>query len=243
MAVRQLPFLILVRLVTNAVIFDLDGTLIDSVGDIHEALAELTCARGAAPLDLEMVRSFIGKGSSNLVLRCLKQLGLPHDATAHKAALDDFITIYTAGSAKLTTLFDGVTVCLQQLLDAGCQMAICTNKPLAPTQVVLKQFELHRFFDVVVGGDQLATRKPDPEMLHHAMAMLGVTDCLFVGDSEIDRATAAAGGQKIALFTKGYRQTSIDVLAPEYHFDHFADLPVIVAAHFKQAAQEQPQLG
>ncbi|MEL0043021.1 MAG: HAD-IA family hydrolase [Candidatus Puniceispirillum sp.] len=183
-------------------------------------------------MDLATVRGFIGKGSSNLVMRCLNALYIPCGPDDHAAALDDLITIYTAGSADHTRLFDGVPAALAQLQDQGCCLAICTNKPLQPTKVVLDYFELAGFFDVVVGGDQLPTRKPDPEMLYHAIALLDAPACLFVGDGEIDRETAQAAAQDFVLFTKGYRKTSVTALNPRYHFDNFAALPDILDAFY-----------
>ena len=144
------------------------------------------------------------------------------------AALADFLRLYSADSAKLTTIFDGAIDALDRLRDGGFRLGICTNKPLAPTKIVLDQFGLTRFFDTIVGGDQLASRKPDPAMLFHAMACLDVTSCLFVGDSEIDRETATAAGQPFALFTEGYRTSSIETLNPEYYFNEYSELLDIV---------------
>ena len=210
------------------VIFDLDGTLIDSLGDIHAALNDVLRLRGAQPLDLGTVRGFIGKGSANLVMRALKAQNLPSDADSCSSGLADFLRLYSAESATLTTVFDGAIDALGWLQDHGFRLGICTNKPLAPTKIVLDQFGLTRFFDTIIGGDQLASRKPEPEMLYHAMASLGAESCLFVGDSEIDRETALAAGQPFALFTKGYRKASIETLAPEYYFNEFNELKDIV---------------
>ena len=144
----------------KAVIFDLDGTLIDSLGDIHAALNDVLQFRNAPPLALATVRGLIGKGSANLVRRALTAQNLAIDEASCAAALADFLRLYSAESAKLTTIFDGAIDALDRLQDGGFCLGICTNKPLAPTKIVLDQFGLTRFFDTIVGGDQLASRKP-----------------------------------------------------------------------------------
>ena len=91
---------------------------------------------------------------------------------------------------------------------------------------------LTKFFGSIVGGDRLLSRKPDPAMLQLVMKKLAVERCLFVGDSEVDVATARAAGVPIALFTQGYRQTSVAGLAPDFDFDNFKNLPAIAKKFF-----------
>jgi len=216
----------------KVIIFDLDGTLINSLGDIHVALNKVLKMREAAPLDLTTVRGFIGMGSRNLVSRALTAQNLPNDAASVASGLNDFLDIYSAGAAELTHVFEGVRDALIHLCERNIRLGICTNKPLQPTKIVLNQFGLSDFFHHITCGDQLSSRKPNPEMLYHVMAAFGTDSCLFVGDSEVDRHTAAAAHQPFALFTKGYRRTSIEVLAPEYYFEDFVRLPAIAEAAF-----------
>ena len=220
----------------TAIIFDLDGTLIDSVGDIHAALNQMLAQAGHDPLAIETVTSFVGKGSSNLVKSVIDHVGLPDDADSHAYHLSEFLDIYTSGSAKFTTVFDHVHEVLTDFQSSGIALGLCTNKPEAPTNVVLDAFGLTTFFGSIVGGDRLPSRKPDPAMLHLVMKELAVENCLFVGDSEVDVATAKAVGVPIALFTRGYRQTPVAELAPDFEFDHFKNLPAIATPFFAPIA-------
>ena len=218
----------------TAIIFDLDGTLIDSVGDIHAALNQMLTQAGHDPLVIETVTSFVGKGSSNLVKRVIDHVGMPDDAASHAHCLSEFLDIYTSAPAKFTTVFDHVHEVLTEFHSSGIALGLCTNKPEAPTNVVLDAFGLTTFFGSIVSGDRLPSRKPDPAMLHLVMQELGVERCLFVGDSEVDVATAKAAGMPIAMFTSGYRQTPVAALAPDFAFDHFQDLPAIAAPFLRQ---------
>ena len=219
----------------TAIVFDLDGTLIDSVGDIHAALNQMLGRAGHDPLDRDAVTSFVGKGSSNLVKRVIDHVGLPNDAVSHTNYLTEFMDIYTSAPARFTTVFDQVHEVLKDFQSSGIALGLCTNKPQGATDVVLKEFGLAAFFGSIVGGDRLSSRKPDPAMLHLVMEELAVERCLFVGDSEVDVATAKAADVPIALFTQGYRQTSVAELAPDFDFDDFKNLPAIVASFFAAA--------
>ena len=216
----------------RAIVFDLDGTLVDSVGDIHAAVNQMLVLASAEPLALETVTNFVGKGSSNLVKRVIEAAGLKNDASSHARYLAEFLDIYTAKPASLTTVFDNVHRVLKEFQDSGVALGLCTNKPETPTKNILDQFGLDAFFRVIVGGDRLPNRKPDPSMLYLVMKELAVDQCLFVGDSEVDVATAKAAGVPIALHMRGYRRTPVAELCPEFYFGDYKDLPFIAYKYF-----------
>lgn len=212
-----------------SIIFDLDGTLIDSAPDLHAAANRTLADEGAAPLDLPLVRSFIGNGVPMLVERLMAARGEPDDPARHAVLLSRFMAHYTRAPADLTRLFDDVPEALERLRAEGHRLAICTNKPVGPTRVILAAFGLARTFHAVIGGDSLPVRKPDPAPLRVAAKALGQGPALFVGDSEVDAETAANAGIPLVLFTRGYRKTKVVNLPHVRSFHDFADLPGIVA--------------
>lgn len=213
----------------RAVIFDLDGTLIDSAPDIHAAANSVLVEAGFQPLDFATIRGFIGRGVAHLLASALQHLGHSPDHPAKPAMIARFEHHYETAHG-LTRLYPNVPASLHRLQQAGLGLAICTNKPLVPTQTVLAHFQMQQMFPVVIGGDSLPIRKPDPAPLLAAVAQLGLCagDVLFVGDSEVDAETAQRAGISFALFTEGYRKTDVAALPHQHVFSDFADLPKIV---------------
>ncbi|QFT94215.1 Phosphoglycolate phosphatase [Roseovarius sp. THAF9] len=211
----------------QAVVFDLDGTLIDSAPDIHAAANTVLERRDIAPFTLAEARDFVGHGAAVFVERCLSARGLAADTGLQTEVLDDFLALYE-GAVHLTRPYPGVVACLDALAAEGLKLAVCTNKPEGPTAAVLTHLGLDRYFGVVVGGDTLTVRKPDPAPLHEVTARLGAASVLFVGDSEVDAETAARAEVPFALYTQGYRRTSAEELPHDARFDAFDDLPAIV---------------
>lgn len=208
----------------TAVVFDLDGTLIDSAPDIHRCVNLMLATEGIAPLSLDCVRGFIGNGAPVLVTRVLEAVGLPAEERAvHAHLLSLFLGHYETAVA-LTRVYSGAAECLEHLHQSGTPLALCTNKPLAATQAVLSHFNLAKYFPVVVGGDSLPLRKPDPAPLLHSMKLLGAEAALFVGDSEVDAETALRARIPFALFTKGYRKKTVAELPHALAFDDFEAL-------------------
>ena len=210
-----------------AVIFDLDGTLVDSAPDIHAAVTRLLADVGEAALSAQVVKSFIGNGVPTLVARVLAACGHGSDPARQADWQARFLRHYEADSTTLTQLYPGVTAALSALRDEGHQLALCTNKPEAPARHILGAFGLAGLFPVVVGGDSLPQRKPDPAPLLAAAAGLD-GPALFVGDSEVDAETALAARLPFLLFTEGYRKSPVSALPHAARFDRFADLPALV---------------
>ena len=208
-------------------VFDLDGTLIDSAPQIHAAANIVFGNKGLPPFSTETVRGFIGNGVGVLVGRLMAHQGIESNATLQAELVESFIKIYEE-AFDLTTLYAGVYTALTTLSDAGHHLAICTNKPEGPTRAVLKHFDLARFFPVIISGDTLPQRKPDPAPLRAALAALGPGKALFVGDSEVDAETAQRAGVALALFTGGYRKAPAESLGARLIFDDHAALPGLI---------------
>lgn len=211
----------------SAIVFDLDGTLVDSAPDIRAAINATLEGEGHAPLDLAQVISFIGHGLPNLVARAMGARGI--DAAHHTRLTEATLAHYNAASNALTQPYPGVMAALESLRAAGHALGICTNKPEGPARKVLAHFGMDDLFAAVVGGDSLAARKPDPSPLRHAFALLGVDTGLYIGDSEVDAETAQAAGIPFAFFTQGYCHIPHDSVPQRWRFDHFDALPDIVA--------------
>ena len=217
----------------SAIVFDLDGTLIDSAPDLGAAVNRMLATEGLPPLDQPTIISFIGNGLPRLVE--LSMAASDIDMNRHAELTDIVLQDYTANSGVLTCLYPGARDILQGLHAAGHILGLCTNKPAKPAQDILDHFGLSPLFSAVIGGDSLAQRKPHPAPLTATFDALGQTG-LYVGDSEVDAETAQRAGTPFALFTEGYRKSPVTDLPHDWAFDSFANLPGIVAA----AAKEPP---
>lgn len=215
----------------RAVLFDLDGTLVDSAPDIHAGVAALLVAERIAPLPFATVRGFIGGGVPVLIERVIAATGM--DPNRHADLCARFIERYEHDPGGLTRAYDGVEAALDALSDLP--LGLCTNKPEGPTRALLAQLGWERRFQVIVGGDTLSQRKPHPAPLLEAIRRIGGGEVLFVGDSEVDAETAQAAGVPLLLFTQGYRSTALEDLPHAARFDHWNGLPALVRAAFTEA--------
>lgn len=205
------------------VVFDLDGTLIDSVPDIQAVANGVLAAEGAAPLSLSETRSFVGLGVDVFVTRMRAARGLAEGD--HPRLVEAFLARYGT-AVGLTELFPGVPKALADLRDAGHRLGLCTNKPTGPTEAVLTHLGLAPLFDVVICGDTLPQRKPDPAPVRAALDAVGAG--VYVGDSDVDAEAAERAEVPFVLFTRGYSREPLDSLTSAARFDDFAALPGLV---------------
>lgn len=193
------------------VVFDLDGTLVDSIGDIarsaNDALAERYGPEAALPVDT--VRSFVGGGARLLVLRCLDALGQPPGHVDE--VFDRFLHIYRSRLVETTRLYEGMREALD-VIGRHATLAVLTNKPGVMSRVIVRELGLEGRFLGVVGGDDLATRKPDPEGLRHlaARANVRIEDTALVGDSAVDIQTSRNAGALAIGVLWGYDRGGVE---------------------------------
>ncbi|MBC3420656.1 MULTISPECIES: phosphoglycolate phosphatase [unclassified Pseudomonas] len=205
------------------VMFDLDGTLIDSVPDLAAAVDRMLLELGRPPAGLDAVRQWVGNGAEVLVRRALAG-GIEHDAVdaqLAERALALFMEAY-GESHELTVVYPGVRDTLRWLRKQGVEMALITNKPERFVGPLLDQMKIGRYFRWIIGGDTLPQKKPDPAALLFVMKMAGIApeQSLFVGDSRSDVQAARAAGVKSVGLTYGYNHgRPIDEESPSLVLD------------------------
>jgi phosphoglycolate phosphatase len=185
------------------IVFDLDGTLIDSRRDLADSANALIVERGGQPLPVDAITAMVGEGAPLLVGRALKAAGVGR--TDVGPALQRFLELYDERLLVHTRPYEGTRDALAALAARG-PLAILTNKPQRPSEAILEGLGLTTFFRWVIGGDTDLSRKPDPGGLVHLIAQAGTTaaDTIMVGDSAIDLRTARAAGTRVCLVRYGF---------------------------------------
>jgi phosphoglycolate phosphatase len=210
------------------IMFDLDGTLIDSAPDLAVAINSMLADHAREPLAVGEVRQMVGDGVAMLVARALaaRECESADPAEAQRS----FMRHYESAATSLTTVFPGVAQALQALRAAGIPLAVCTNKPARITADILARLGLARHFARVIGGDSLPFRKPDPRVLLSLLEAFaaGAESSLLVGDSEVDAATAQAAGVPFVLMKHGYRRGPVTAIRCRAALENFAELPALV---------------
>jgi phosphoglycolate phosphatase len=210
----------------DAVVFDLDGTLVDTAPDLHAHLNEMLSELGRPGLELATIRPLVGDGARALIVRGLEASGgIPAGADLDALFLE-FLTRYTARPLRFGATYEGVRAVLEELRAGGVRLGLCTNKAQAPTDRLLAELDLERYFAVALGGDVLPVRKPDPGHLRAVLERLGVDPprAVMVGDSQTDLLTARAAGLPCVLVSFGYTRVAARELGAEAVIDHMDEL-------------------
>ncbi len=211
-------------------IFDLDGTLIDSAADLAYAINAMLAELGCEPLPLIEMRSMVGDGVAKLVTRALAARHC--DRADPAAAQRSFLRHYESEPVRATVPFRGARAALERLRESGIALAVCTNKPAGLAEVILDQLDLARYFTRIIGGDSLPFRKPDPRVLGAILLDFDVAPAcaLMVGDSEVDALAAQGAGIGLLLMTHGYRRGPVKDIPCLAALDEFAQLPAAAGA-------------
>jgi phosphoglycolate phosphatase len=193
----------------RAVLLDLDGTLVDSVPDLAYAVNAMRVDLGLTPLRDDVIATYVGKGIENLVHRSLSgSLDGEAEAARFPEALASFKHAYHIVNGEKARLFDGVIEGLQAMRKLGLKLAVVTNKAEEFTIPLLTNIGLRSFFDVIVSGDTVARKKPDPQPMLHACELLGVqpSEAVVIGDSMNDASSGKAAGCRVLLVPYGYNE-------------------------------------
>jgi phosphoglycolate phosphatase len=211
---------------SGAVVFDLDGTLVDSAPGLRFALNRLLAEEGRRPLALGEVIPMIGDGATQLVHRAFAATGAPAEAEKLSELVTRFHDHYEDVVLRLTTPYPRVTETLQRLRDDGFSLSVCTNKLQRLAKLVLVGLDLDRHFDVVIGGGSVAARKPDPRPLLAALEGLGAEpgSAIMVGDGHNDVLTARRAGIAAVIVSYGYNGRVPEQLGADAVIDDFSDL-------------------
>lgn len=206
----------------KAVLFDLDGTLIESLADIAVALNRLLDEAGLPPFTLKEIQPMTGDGAAVLLERAFAA----RDAAKPADGLERFKTLYGAAVCVETRLYPEVREVLERLQRQGCRLGVATNKPAALSRAILQALNVDHLIDRLAGGDSYPKRKPHPDHLLLLLKDLDVAPAasVMVGDSENDVASARAAGLPVVACSFGYSKVPIADLAADRVIDGFDEL-------------------
>lgn len=195
------------RFSPRAVLFDLDGTLLDTIADLADAANLMLAELGRPARSQDEIHGFVGKGIPNLVRRCMTEGAHATEAEV-EVAVAAFRRHYAVVNGARTTIYPGVVETLQTLRGWDIRLAVVTNKAEAFTLPLLERMGIAAHFDTVISGDTLPVKKPDPATVHLACERLGVApaEALMIGDSANDALAAQGAGMPVLLVTYGYSE-------------------------------------
>lgn len=217
---------------TPTIVFDLDGTLIDTAPDLVDTLNVVFAREGLPPVPYDTARNLIGGGARAMIARGIEAEGRVLTPAKHDQLFAEFIAHYTDHIADRSRPFPGLIEALDDLTARGCRFAVCTNKLERLSLLLLRALKLADRFAAICGQDTFGVQKPDPEILRRTIAAAGGNPqrAVMVGDSATDIRTARAAGIPVIAVDFGYTETPVAELGPDRVISHFEQLPSSVDA-------------
>ena len=218
----------------HTIVFDLDGTLIDTAPDLIDTLNLVFEREGMPPVEYETARNLIGGGARAMIARGIEAEGRVVAPAKLERMFDDFIAHYSAHIADRSQPFPGLADALDDLALRGYRFAVCTNKLEGLSRLLLDKLKLTDRFEAICGQDTFRVQKPDPEILRRTIAAAGGNPqrAIMIGDSDTDIRTARAAGIPVIAVDFGYSEKPVSHYGPDKIISHFAQLPAAVAAFF-----------
>jgi phosphoglycolate phosphatase len=214
----------------RTVVFDLDGTLVDTAPDLIGALNVVLAREGLPPMPLASARNMIGAGARKLIERGLEAEGVSVSAAELSRMMEDFVAYYAEHIAEASRPFEGLERALDDLQASGYRLAVCTNKLEWLSKRLLDQLNLSPRFAAICGADTFGVAKPDPGILRQTVARAGgeLASAIMVGDAGPDVGVARRAGVPVIGVSFGYTEVPIMDLKPDRLIHHFSELQAAV---------------
>lgn len=214
------------------IVFDLDGTLVETAPDLVDTLNVIFAREGMPPVPYDTARMLIGGGAKAMIARGVEAEKRSFTPAELERMFEDFIAHYAEHVADRSYIFPGLIDALDRMADDGFRFAVCTNKLEDLSRSLLEKLALTERFNAICGQDTFGIQKPNPEVLRRTIAVAGGDPrrAIMVGDSETDILTARGAGVPVIAVDFGYSERPVSTFGPDRVISHFAQLPGAVAA-------------
>jgi phosphoglycolate phosphatase len=218
----------------SAIVFDLDGTLVDTAPDLHAATNHVLATLKRRPITIEQIRTFVGHGARALIAQGCAATGDPVDPRAIETLYQEFIIYYAANIAANSRPYPGVLTLLEKCQARGLALGVCTNKLESLSKQVLGALDMDRYFSAVVGPDTIGIAKPDPRPYFETLSRLDrqAAQSILVGDSETDIRTGQNAKVPVIAVSFGYTVQHVRHFGPTHIIDHFDEAWPILQSYF-----------